>query len=127
MILGSGVDIIEIERIKSAVERYGDRFLKRIFTPDEIKYSMGNRFFYSHLAARFAAKEAVVKAIGNGLKSPIRWKDIEVSKDGTGQPGIILHNRAKADLKARGEPHILVSISHTKDYAIASVIVVGEK
>lgn len=125
MILGSGVDIVEIERIRSAVERHGERFLKRIFTPDEIRYSRGNRDFYPHLAARFAAKEAVVKAMGNGFRSPVSWRDIEVSKDIYGRPGIILHNHAKDLLNARNEPDILVSISHTKNYAIASVIVVG--
>lgn len=124
MIFGSGVDIIEIKRIRTAVEKYRERFLKRVFTPDEIEYSMGNRDFYPHLAARFAAKEAVVKAMGNGFRAPVSWRDIEVSKDIYGRPGIILHNQVKAALKAKGEPDIWVSISHTKDYAIASVILV---
>ena len=127
MILGSGVDLVEIERIRSAVERHGERFLKRIFTPDEIRYSRSNRDFYPHLAARFAAKEAVVKAMGNGFRAPVSWRDIEVSKDIYGRPGIILHNHARDILNVRNEPDILVSISHTKNYAIASVIVVGEK
>ncbi|MFC1593756.1 holo-ACP synthase [Candidatus Omnitrophota bacterium] len=118
MIIGSGVDIIEIERLKSAIERWGEAFLKRVFTAKEVDYSKKRRFPYEHLAARFAAKEAVLKALSNYRYD---YKDIEITNNGDGKP--VCNLKHSAD-----ELTILLSISHTKNYAVASAIITkGEK
>lgn len=113
MILGSGIDIIEIARIKKAVDRWGDDFLKHIFNPEEIAYCSRHKNPYQHYAARFAAKEAVFKAVGD-LK--LTWKDVTITHDSDGKP-ICVHQSAQFTKK------ILISLSHCKDYAVASAIV----
>ncbi|MCX5680754.1 MAG: holo-ACP synthase [Candidatus Omnitrophica bacterium] len=114
MILGQGIDIIEVERISQAVAKWGDGFLKHVFTDQEIAYAKKRPFPDQHFAARFAAKEAVLKAIGEN--SDIGWKDIEIINQSSGKPSCILHNK---DLNQK----IFVSISHTKKYAVASAII----
>ena len=94
MIFGSGVDIVEVFRMRDAIDKWGDNFLMKIFTKEEIKYSNSKRFSCQHLAARFAAKEAVVKAFGEPKKFPIRWTEIEVLNDSEGKPMIKFHNDA---------------------------------
>lgn len=124
MIIGMGVDIVEIFRVKDAVKKWGDSFLTKIFTPREIRYSNSKRFSAQHFAARFAAKEAVVKAFGEPNKHPIRWTEIEVLNDKEGKPIIVFHNDA---LKLKNEKNVgdcLVSMSHSKNYAIANAILV---
>ena len=113
MILGSGIDIIEIDRLKDAIEKWGDSFLLRVFTKDEVEYAKQRRFPYQHLAARFAVKEAVMKALGNS--NNISWHDIKINNDIHGKPICTLVNNKNTD--------ILVSISHTKKYAVASAII----
>lgn len=122
MILGMGVDIIEIHRMKDAVKRWGETFLTKIFTAREIEYSAARRFSYQHYAARFAAKEAVVKAFGQPGKHPIRWTDIEVLNDKEGKPTIQFHNDALRLKKKRRVSDVIVSMSHSDNYAIANVI-----
>lgn len=119
-IAGIGVDIVRIERIKRAVERWGEAFLNRVFTKNEQDYSKGH---YSHLAGRFGAKEAFLKAIGTGWGKGIKWTDIEVIKDNRGRPEIKVRGRLKDTILKKG---VLVSISHEKDYAIAQVVIVSE-
>lgn len=114
MILGSGIDIIEVDRIESAVKRWGDSFLNHVFTKEEIRYAKKHRYPCQHLAARFAAKEAVVKAIGDN--SHVNWKDIHISNDKFGRPVCIYKNK-------QFKNKILISISHTKNYAVASAII----
>jgi holo-[acyl-carrier protein] synthase len=114
VILGSGVDIIEVKRIEQAIKRFGDNFLKHVFTDEEIEYAYKRRFPYQHFAARFAAKEAVLKAFGDNAH--IGWKDIRIMNDKNGKPVCIYKNK-----KARKE--ILISISHTQNYAVASAII----
>lgn len=113
MILGSGIDIIEIARIKKAVERWGDGFLKHIFNAEEIAYSSRQKNPYQHYAVRFAAKEAVFKAVGD-LK--LTWKDVTITHDPDGKPVCIHHSN---DFSKK----ILISLSHCKEYAVASAIV----
>lgn len=113
VIVGSGIDIIEISRIKKAVERWGDDFLKHIFNPEEIAYSSRQKNPYQHYAVRFAAKEAVFKAVGD-LK--LTWKDVTITHDAEGKPVCIHHSN-------HFTKKILISLSHCKEYAVASAIV----
>jgi len=125
MILGMGVDIVEIYRMKGAIKKWGDLFLTKIFTPREIKYSTSRRLAHQHFAARFAAKEAVVKAFGEPNKHPIRWTEIEVLNDKEGKPIIEFHNDALKLKKRKRVGNVVVSMSHSENYAIANVILMG--
>lgn len=124
MVYGSGVDIIEVERVRRAVKKWGDTFLKKIFTDNEIDYSQKRRFAYQHLAARFATKEAVLKAFGGGWSRSLPWKDVEIINDKNGKPNIKLHGEAKRIYDKKSIEKVVVSMSHTKNYAIASAILV---
>jgi holo-[acyl-carrier protein] synthase len=122
MIVGTGVDITEVKRIEAAVARFGDRFLKRVFTPDEVSYCMGKTNAAERLAARFAAKEAGMKAIGTGLRHGITWHDVEVVRL-PGQRPVLKFSGKAADFAARlGCKRTHLSLSHTADQAIAHVI-----
>ena len=116
--LTTGVDIIEISRIGRVLEQYGQRFLRRIFTPGEIEYC---RERPPNLAARFAAKEATMKALGTGVRG-VGWKDIEVIRASSGAPSIVLHGRAKARAQRLGVQEISLSLSHSREYAVAFVV-----
>lgn len=116
--LTTGVDILELWRVKSIVDRWGDRFLQRIYTTGEINYCRGR---IPQLAARFAAKEAVMKALGTGIRG-VGWKDIEVTRRRGMAPQILLHNRAKNRSEKLHMKQLAVSLSHSRDYAIASVV-----
>ncbi|HEY7616811.1 MAG TPA: holo-[acyl-carrier-protein] synthase [Terriglobales bacterium] len=122
MIVGTGIDIAEVPRIAQAIQRYGDRFLLRIFTDGERRYcdSKANRI--ERYAARFAAKEAAMKALGTGWNHGVRWRDIEVCRQPGGRPTITFHGRA-AELAARlGANHVALSLTHTAEQALAQVI-----
>src|SRR5438270_12701853 len=122
MIVGTGVDIAEVGRIKAAVERFGERFLRRVFTPAEVRYCMGKPNAAERLAARFAAKEAGMKAIGTGLRYGVTWQDVEVVRLPRQRPMLEFHGKA-ADFAARiGCKRTHLSLSHTKEQAIAYVI-----
>ena len=122
MILGSGVDLCEVPRIEAAVARYGSRFLERIFTAREIAYADRKANRFERYAARFAAKEAGMKALGTGWNHGVRWRDIEVSRQPGGRPTITFHGKA-AEFAARlGAAHVALSLSHTAEQAIAQVI-----
>ncbi len=119
----AGVDIIEISRVKRVYERYGDRFLRRIYTEREAAYCRGRA---PQLASRFAAKEATMKALGTGVRG-VRWRDIEVVR-GRGQaPRIELHGTAKARADRIGMSDIALSLSHSKEFAVASVVGESDK
>jgi holo-[acyl-carrier protein] synthase len=122
MILGTGVDLAEVPRIRSAIERFGERFVRRIYTPLEIAYvdRKANRF--ERYAARFAAKEAGMKAIGTGWDHGVTWKDIEVSNLPSGQPTIRLHGVAAQIAEKMGVKRISLSLTHTAELAMAHVI-----
>lgn len=122
MIIGTGVDIVEVYRMRDAVKKWGEGFLGKIFTPKEIGYSNSRRFSHQHLAARFAAKEAVVKAFGEPRKYPIKWTDIEVLNDKEGKPVIEFHEDALRLKKTKKVGDVVVSMAHSKNYAIANVI-----
>src|SRR5476651_2259406 len=122
MIVGTGVDIAEVGRIRAAMERFGDRFLNRVFTPDEARYCLGKPNAAERLAARFAAKEAGMKAIGTGLRHGITWRDVEVVRL-PGQRPMFKFGGKAAEFAARlGCKRTLLSLTHTADQAIAHVI-----
>jgi holo-[acyl-carrier protein] synthase len=122
MIVGTGVDITEVDRIEAAVKRFGDRFLKRVFTPAEVSYCMGKPNAAERLAARFAAKEAGMKAIGTGLRGGVTWQDVEVFRL-PGQRPLLKFSGKAAEFAARlGCKRTHLSLSHTADQAIAHVI-----
>ncbi|MDP6132169.1 MAG: holo-ACP synthase [Dehalococcoidia bacterium] len=117
--LATGVDIIEIPRVGRVLERYGRRFLERVFTPGEIAYC---RERPPNLAARFAAKEATMKALGTGNRG-VGWKDIEVVRHESGAPSIKLHGRAERRAQRLGVQEVALSLSHSREYAVAFVVV----
>ena len=127
MIFGTGVDIVEVYRMADAIEKWGDNFLKKIFTDKEISYSNSKRFSCQHFAARFAAKEAVVKAFGEPKKFPIKWTEIEVLNDGEGKPMIKFHKDALKLKERKNISDVILSMSHSKNYAIANVILLKKK
>ncbi len=122
MIFGSGVDIVEVFRMEDSIRKWGDGFLKKIFTDKEIEYSNSKRFSCQHFAARFAAKEAVVKAFGEPKKFPIKWTEIEILKDEEGKPIVQFHNDALKLKNKKKITKVMLSISHSKNYAVANVI-----
>ena len=124
-VLGIGMDIVETKRVADSLERFGDRFLNRVFLEGEIAYSRSMKLPHLHLAARFAAKEAVSKAFGTGIGREIGWRDIEIVREPGGQPRIVLHGRAIEYAKSRGVQEIHVSLSHTAEYGAASAVIVG--
>jgi holo-[acyl-carrier protein] synthase len=125
MIVGTGVDIAEVPRIQAAVDRFGDRFLRRVFTPNEVKYCLSKANSAERLAARFAAKEAAMKAIGTGLHLGVTWQDVEVIRNPGGRPGIRF-TRMAAEFAARlGCKNVHVSITHTREQALAMVVLEG--
>jgi len=122
MIVGVGIDIAEVPRIAEAIQRFGKRFLHRVFTDGEIQYCDSKANRVERYAARFAAKEAAMKALGTGWSRGVRWRDIEVVRHPGGRPTIKFHGKA-AEFAARlRAENIALSLSHTPDQAIASVI-----
>ena len=122
MIVGTGIDIAEVPRIRKAIERFGDRFLQRVFTSAEILYCDSKANRVERYAARFAAKEAAMKAIGTGWNHGVRWRDCEVTRMPGGRPTLTFHGKA-AEFAARlGVKHAALSLSHTAEQAIAQVI-----
>ena len=114
----TGVDIIEIKRVEKVAFSYGNRFLKRIYTDGEIEYCRGRA---PQLASRFAAKEAVMKALGTGIRG-VGWRDVEITRKRGMAPHIKLHGRAKKRASQIGLKGLAISLSHSKEFAVASVI-----
>lgn len=125
MILGTGIDLAEADRIREAVEKYGRRFLERVFTPGEIAYVERKANRYERYAARFAAKEAGMKAIGTGWRRGVRWRDFEVRNQRSGRPELVLHGEAAEVARRMGIERIHLSLTHTAAMAQAFVIVEG--
>lgn len=123
MVQGIGVDIIEINRIREIIDRYGERFVSKIFTPVEVAYCESKKTPFQHYAARFAAKEAVAKALSTGWRGNFKWKDVEVSNDDLGQPCITLYGQLAGFLKNR---RIFLSLSHSDNSVVAFVIIESE-
>ena len=125
-IIGIGLDATEIPRIAQTMERYGDRFLRRIFTEGEIAYCQARRRAAQHFAARFAVKEAAMKALGTGHSRGVLWRDVEVVRRG-GPPQLQLHGAAGRRFDSMGGRSSVVTITHTDTLALAQVILMGAR
>ena len=123
MIVGSGIDLVEISRIQQSVQRFGQRFLNRVYTPAEQAYCLRKRNSSESLAARFAAKEAGAKALGTGISHGVSWLEIEVVREPSGRPTIRFHGRAAQIAHAMGVANVALSITHTATLSMASVVV----
>ncbi len=124
MFTGLGIDLIEVGRIKKALDRWGERFVNRVFTVEEKRYSLRKAFPEQSFAARFAAKEAVLKALGTGLSGGIGWTEIEIVNNKIGKPEVKLGKKLTGRC---GDKKILISLSHTKEFAIAFAVLIEEK
>src|SRR5271156_7111075 len=122
MIVGTGIDIAEVPRIRHSIERCGDRFLQQIYTEGEIRYCDSKANRVERYAARFAAKEAAMKALGTGWSHGVRWRDCEVGRLPGGRPTIVFHGRAGEIAAKLGVKHAALSLSHTAEQPIAQVI-----
>ena len=125
MIVGMGVDIAEVDRIQTAIERHGETFLRRVYTPRERDYCEQFRNKYERFAGRFAAKEAAMKALGTGWRRGVKWVDFEVVRESSGRPSIALSGEAKKIADQLGVMRISLSITHTAVQAFAQVIFEG--
>jgi holo-[acyl-carrier protein] synthase len=126
-IFGIGIDVVEVERIASAIQRHGEPFLTKLFTPAEREYCAAQKKPELHYAARFAAKEAVSKALGTGIGSQAGWLDLEITRDPFGAPKLFLQGAAAEFTKRNGITEIQISLTHAREYAAANAIaVVGE-
>ena len=121
-VIGIGVDVIECSRIQRSIERFGDRFLHRVFTDGEIEYSMSMKFPERHLAARFAGKEAVAKAFGTGIGKSMGWRNIDIRKKESGEPFLVFSGSAEVFAAKRGVISALITLSHTENYAVACAV-----
>ena len=122
MILGTGIDLAEVPRIRASIERYGDRFLTRIYTEHERSYVERKANRFERYAARFAAKEAGMKALGTGWRRGVTWQDFEVANLPSGRPTLRLHGTAKTIANTMGVKHISLSLTHTAENGMAFVI-----
>ena len=116
-VVGTGVDLVEVPRFQKSIRRWGQRFLKRIFTPAELAYSKQHKEAVQHLAVRFAAKEAVVKALGAPKGLGLEWKDVEITHAPSGQPKVVLRGTMRRWQKLQ----LHISLSHTREFAVATV------
>ena len=121
-VVGIGIDLVECARIQHSLDRFGDRFLRRVFTDGEIEYSMSMKFPARHLAARFAAKEAVSKAFGTGIGKKMGWRDIDVHKKPSGEPFLVFAGGAETLARDRGVKNALITLSHTEHHAMAMIV-----
>lgn len=124
---GIGLDVVRISRMREVIERWEDRFLHRVFTPQEIAYCRSRRDPAPHFAARFAAKEAGLKALGTGLRFGIRWSELEVQRERGQAPTLVLRGRSREIGQARGGSRMLLALTHDGDYALAQAMLVGDE
>ena len=124
-VISIGYDMVEVSRIELALSRWGSRFEDRVFTKQELKYCRNRKNWVQGLACRFAAKEAFFKALGTGWQGGVEWKDVEVTNDDLGKPHIILTGKAEQLSRQLGTRGILVSMTNTKDYGAAQVILIS--
>ena len=125
MVLGVGIDIIEVARIAASYEKFGDRFVNRVLLPEEIGYCRLHKNPAPFLAARFAAKEAISKAFGTGIGAALGWQDMEIRRKESGEPFVILHGKGKELFASRNAKQLFVSLSHTQNYAAAMAVLEG--
>jgi len=121
-VLGIGVDLVECARIQRSLDRFGEKFLHRVFTEGEIEYSMSMKFPARHLAARFAGKEAVAKAFGTGIGKAMGWRNIDIRKKKSGEPFLVFSGPAQELASKRAVTSALITLSHTDHHAVACVV-----
>jgi holo-[acyl-carrier protein] synthase len=122
VILGTGIDIIEVERVEAAYARFGERFVERILHPSELAYCLSHTAPGPFLAARFAGKEAISKAFGTGIGAHLGWQDMEICRKESGQPYVVFHGKGQTLLAQRGGRAVHLSLSHTGKHATAVAI-----
>jgi holo-[acyl-carrier protein] synthase len=125
VILGAGIDIIEVERVERAYQKFGSRFVERLLRPGELAYCLSHKAPGPFLAARFAAKEAISKAFGTGIGAQLGWQDMEICRRESGQPYVVFHGKGQTLLAARGGQIVHLSLSHTEKHATAVAILEG--
>ena len=125
-ITGIGVDLVKITRMREVIERWQDRFLRRVFTEQEIAYCRARRDPVPHFAARFAAKEAGLKALGTGLRLGVSWRELEVRRERGQAPVLVLHGRSQELGRSRGGNRMLLALTHEGEYALAQAMLVGD-
>jgi holo-[acyl-carrier protein] synthase len=123
---GVGVDLVKIPRMREVIARWDERFLRRVFTEAEIAYCRARRDPVPHFAARFAAKEAGMKALGTGLRLGVKWRELEVLRERGQAPRLVLHGRTREVGLARGGQHMLLALTHDGDYAMAQALLVDD-
>src|SRR6516225_6621355 len=124
-VIGIGVDLVECARIQRSIDRFGDRFLHRVFTDGEIEYSMSMKFPARHLAARFAGKEALAKAFGTGIGKAMGWRNIDIRKKESGEPFLVFLGTTEAFAAERVVTSAFITLSHTEHHALAAVVLEG--
>src|SRR5213080_4040019 len=123
---GIGVDLVNIPRMRDVIDRWQDRFLQRVFTEQEIAYCRARRDPVPHFAARFAAKEAALKALGTGLRMGVSWRELEVQRERGQAPTLVLSGRSREVSEARGGRRVLLALTHDGDYACAHAMLVDD-
>lgn len=126
MIVGIGIDLVKSSRVRAILERFGDRFLNRVFTPVEVAYAREKRYPEQPLSARFAIKEAVLKALGVGVRMGVRWQEIETTRDSFGKPVVRLSGTTQKMAQEKKVADIFASLTHEDEYSIAEVILTGK-
>lgn len=127
MIRGIGVDLVLVPRLRAVIDRWQDRFLHRVFTTGEIAYCRARRDPVPHFAARFAAKEAGLKALGTGLRFGVRWRELEVRRERGQAPVLVLSGRSREIGLSRGGDHMLLALTHDGDYAMAQAMLLASE
>lgn len=127
MILGLGTDIIEVDRIRASFTKFGERFVNRILLPNEITYCLSHKDPAPFIAVRFAAKEAISKALGTGIGMQLSWQDMEIVRKDSGEPFVILRGGGLKLLEQRGGGKVFISLSHTQNYATAIVLLAADR
>jgi holo-[acyl-carrier protein] synthase len=125
-VFGIGIDVVEVERIAASIETYGDQFLRKLFTSAERAYCCAQKKPELHYAARFAAKEAVSKALGTGIGGQAGWLDLEIIRDLSGAPKLSLRGAAQEFTQRHGITEIQISLTHAREYAAANAIAIGD-
>lgn len=125
-LIGIGIDVVEVSRIRSSLDEFGERFLSRVFTEAEREYCSRQKLPELHLAARFAAKEAIAKAFGTGIGKEIGWLDMEIGRRGSGEPTVELFGGGAKYAEKRGVIQVMVSLTHAKHYAAANAVIMGD-
>ncbi|MEN6497010.1 MAG: holo-ACP synthase [Thermoguttaceae bacterium] len=126
-IIGIGTDITECLRIARMIERHGELFVDRVYTPEEVRYCQNRKQSTQHFAGRWAAKEAVLKALGTGWVRGVSWRDVEILNESGGKPVVAIHDGAKEVARRQGITKVFISISHSRTHATAYAVAVGEK